>query len=196
MTKIFWTPFLLALFIFCILSPYIVDLATKPTMTLTLPAETTFLPIEEESRVEEESNPFYFLPPEDLRAPFAYLCMKYDLDPEIMFHLISAESNWEVTAKSRANFNGSRDWGLMQLNDNYFDYFSDRYYNGKEFDWSDPVQNMEIGFAHFSHLKDKAHGDYEKALISYNWGRQNLLLAQAGYKKVPRVVLAYVEKIM
>jgi soluble lytic murein transglycosylase-like protein len=119
-------------------------------------------------------QPVYFEVPEKYRTLFAYCCMKYELDPNIMYNLINMESHWNQYRVSPENYDDSKDYGLMQLNSTYFEYFQEVYHDGKPFDWRNVRDNMEIGFAHFKTLVDSWNGDYELALLSYNWGIGNV----------------------
>lgn len=82
------------------------------------------------------------------------------VDPDIIVSIVEQESGFNPKAVSPKNSNGSRDHGLMQLNDKYH----------KLKNPYDPMTNLRYGIKHFKGLLTGAKGDVRKALSNYNAG--------------------------
>jgi soluble lytic murein transglycosylase-like protein len=80
-----------------------------------------------------------------------------DIPIEYVLSIVRIESHFNIYARNY-NENGSIDYGLMQLNSNYF---------GKIYD---PERNLKIGLDHLKWCFDVSNWDYEKALGIYNYG--------------------------
>lgn len=94
-----------------------------------------------------------------------------DIDPELVFALISVESEWKFAPPSK-NRNGTYDYGLMRLNSAFLDDFIWRYGDpGKKYDLKNNVyDNLQIGIRHFALLYRQCKGNALLALYSYNCG--------------------------
>lgn len=82
------------------------------------------------------------------------------VDPNIILAIAEQESGMRNNAISPKNNNGSRDHGVMQLNDKYH----------KLKNPYDPHENIRYGVKHFKGLLAGAKGDLRKALSDYNAG--------------------------
>jgi hypothetical protein len=102
----------------------------------------------------------------DLKALAQEKARRYRIDWPILDRQVQAESSWNPRAVSRS---GAK--GLMQLMDG----------TARDLgvtDSFDPAQNLDAGCRFMRHLLDR-FGDYEKALVAYNWGPGNLQKAIA-----------------
>ena len=82
------------------------------------------------------------------------------VDPDIILAIAEHESGMRNNAKSAKNSDGSRDHGVMQINDKYH----------KLKNPYDPHENIKYGVKHFKGLLAGAKGDVRKALSDYNAG--------------------------
>ena len=103
--------------------------------------------------------------------------------------LIHVESNYNARAINYANSNGSRDYGIAQLNSNYIDEFALRY-GYDSIDPFDPFTALEVAAVHLRTLYDKT-GSWEQAIAAYNCG-----LGRVQQGNIPASTLRYVERIM
>jgi soluble lytic murein transglycosylase-like protein len=85
------------------------------------------------------------------------------VEPELVLSIIRHESNFKVSAVNSRNKNGSKDYGLMQLN-------SDVYGHDKEL--FDIDKNIELGVKNIAWCIEKSEGNLVKALVYYNAGIQ------------------------
>ena len=84
--------------------------------------------------------------------------IKYDIEPSIIKALISAESDWDVTAVSRKGA-----MGLMQLMPSTAEDMQIQ-------NPFDPEQNIEAGTKYLRLLLNRFSGDLELAVAAYNAG--------------------------
>ncbi len=82
------------------------------------------------------------------------------VDPDIILAIAEHESGMRNNAISPKNNNGSRDHGVMQLNDKYH----------KLKNPYDPHENIRYGIKHFKGLLAGTGGDVARALSNYNAG--------------------------
>jgi soluble lytic murein transglycosylase-like protein len=119
----------------------------------------------------------------------AYIAsVQYQIPPHYLTRLIERESNWDHTMVS-SNSNGTKDYGLMQLNDKYYDEFKWRYNHGKDFDPLNIRDSIRIGCKHLSTMF-KHTGTWEKAFSAYNAG-----LSRVRRNDIPTSTKKYVKYI-
>lgn len=87
--------------------------------------------------------------------------LKQNIPVMLAFALAWGESKFNPTAKSELNTNGSRDWGLFQLND--------KIYKWDRTDFFDINKNATIGIKHLAECISKTENAY-LGLASYNAG--------------------------
>ena len=106
----------------------------------------------------------------------------YDVPDTLMASLVFHESSGNPGAES-----GAGAVGLTQLMPG----------TAKEMgvtDRTDPKQSLEGGKKYLKKYVDKYDGDYEKALIAYNWGPGNV--ARKGAENAPEESKAYARKVL
>jgi len=108
--------------------------------------------------------------------------IKYDIPIHISFAIAWHESRFNPTAVSPPNRDGSRDWGLFQLNDSYRNWTQNQFF--------DIPTNVEEGIRHYRWCLDQT-GDIIPALQAYNAGLSRVLQNRA-----PKSTLQYVENIL
>lgn len=116
--------------------------------------------------------------PEDIGRLLVKYAGKYGLPLEVVVRLSEVESNHGEYARSvRTNFDGSYDIGILALNSNFIDYFSQRYFEGvpSEFDPYDPEDNIQTGLAYLAHLNRLTGGNLSSAVAAYNCGYRSML---------------------
>ena len=107
---------------------------------------------------------------------------KYGIPVHLALALINAESQFNPNAKNR-NTDGSIDSGLMQLNSNTFDEYSQK-------QLMNPDTNTTLGLIYLRDMYDRL-GTWEKAVMAYNAGPYRV-----EHGKAPDRTVAYMYKIM
>lgn len=103
--------------------------------------------------------------------------------------LIYTESRFIIDARSPVNQNGTRDYGLMQLNSANYALFK-VYVGGKEYNMSNPACNVHIGAAYLAELY-AMFGNWTQAIAAYNAGAY-----AARNKRVPKSTLEYIKRVL
>jgi soluble lytic murein transglycosylase-like protein len=92
---------------------------------------------------------------------------------------IALEENWALDPLAvHANANGSRDLGVMQLNDSWF-----------RGDWRDPETNIRAGCALVKELMAKPGMNIWQVCVAYNCGYSRML------KKPPDASIEYANRV-
>lgn len=97
------------------------------------------------------------------------LCEEYQLSYSIVNAIIWDESRYQADAVGE-NANGTRDWGLMQLNDVTFDFLSVEVGIHKMEDLLDPKTGLRAGIALLNYDQQWADNDAE-LLMCYQMGQ-------------------------
>jgi hypothetical protein len=94
----------------------------------------------EEIQIEEEQMPEYKLRIDaDLQKHIWNLCKEHEVQYEIVLSIIKLESDFRANLINR-NSDGSKDYGLVQMNNRYLDYHK-KLLNMEEFDPFDSYQS-------------------------------------------------------
>ena len=130
---------------------------------LTPPVEIEPIPGEEEQFDIPEQLPVYYDIPldHDLQDYIRELSEDKNIQMELILAIIETESNFRIEVISKGG-----DYGLMQINSQYHDYFSDKY--GVS-DFLDPYQNIYCGVSILAEHLAK-YENIHRALMSYNMG--------------------------
>ena len=113
--------------------------------------------------------------------------IKYDLNWKIILSVIETESSWDSLAESPK---GAK--GLMQVMPTMSQIYSSLYFNGKEFNLYNPMDNINIG-SRIIYDNISVYG-LEKGLACYNGGpKQARLYAE---DKACKETTNYVTKIL
>jgi soluble lytic murein transglycosylase-like protein len=88
--------------------------------------------------------------------------LRHDIDPEIAFGLVRAESSFRNSATSHVGATG-----LTQLMPRTATWIAP---GTTRADLRDPKKNLDIGFRYLRYLLDKYDGDIRLALLAYNRG--------------------------
>jgi len=114
------------------------------------------------------ASPVVLNVPKGMESHFVDVCLRHDVPIELAWRLIKWESNWNEQAWNR-NTDGSRDLGIMQLNDRWLEEFAQRYRDGAIIDpWMWRV-SMDVGIKHLSVLR-RTIGHWPGAVAAYNVG--------------------------
>lgn len=116
------------------------------------------------------------------------LATEYGIPLGMLARMIAYESGWGQNTVVR-NPNGTKDYGLMQLNGAYLADFAWRYNGGKSFDPLDPEKNLVIGVRHLATLY-RVTGEWRAAVAAYNCGLTRYLSG-----KVPAATGRYIEAV-
>lgn len=117
-------------------------------------------------------------------------CKIYAVPEQYVNRMIDIESGWNCE-KINYNSDGSRDIGLMQLNESYIDYYAQRYFIGYgNIDIMNPEHSIQVGISYLNHLY-KQFGSWNKVFAAYNCGPENVKKNQ-----IPWSTQIYVQKIM
>ena len=112
-----------------------------------------------------------FVYPKKYEAEVKKYARMYDIDEELIFSVIKAESNFDSTAVSKKGA-----VGLMQIMEDTAIWVSDRI-GISDFSESDlylPDKNIEIGAYYLSYLLDMYDDDVQCVLAAYNAGLGNV----------------------
>lgn len=92
---------------------------------------------------------------------------QYGVSPQLALGIASHESAFNPNAVNSANANGTKDWGVMQLNDTTVQTFGVS-------DPLDPQQNIDAGMKLLAQLSAKYNGDPTDILWAYMSGSGNV----------------------
>ena len=108
--------------------------------------------------------------------------------PDIFAKLIKLESNWHPRAVNH-NKNGTKDYGIAQLNSAYLHEFAN-YNEDKKLDPFDPHMAILVAARHLAWLYSQT-GSWEEAVMAYNAG-----LSRVRSGNIPATTRIYAERIM
>jgi len=128
----------------------------------------TFVPV---PAVEVQRTDPYELFPIRYRETIRRVNGDAGIPAEILFRLIDRESGWNERIIGGPNADGSRDLGLMQLNETWIKYFAAVFFSGPagEFDPFNPEHSLEVGMRYLRRLFDVT-GSWLEAVQAYNCG--------------------------
>lgn len=118
---------------------------------------------------------------------------------EIIYKLISHESNWNEKAINSKNTNGTKDYGLGQLNSRYVSLFVEKYakedkHNFDVFNGSHnlkvAVQLLEYNYAYYLKKGYSSDRALSLGIMAYNCGR-----GAVNTRQIPQSTLQYLKKI-
>ena len=166
------------------LSHYIV-MGTLFLVLIVYPILTLFLFNKIDSRInsfetfwlQKNNIDYVYKVPEPYRDIFVYVCNKTKTPYDIVFNLIQLESGWNPKALSRENYDGSRDYGLMQINSTNFKYAETIVFKalGVKYNPYEPYHSMLVGCTLLGELY-KEFKNWENALQAYNCGSTAIYL--------------------
>lgn len=113
--------------------------------------------------------------PDDMQMHTYSLSKEYEVDLEIVYAIMFHESRFIWDVKDNINTNGTRDRGLMQINEINWQWLADI-----GLDVNDPYDNIECGIYMLSYLTNKY--DTTSALMAYQCGEGGMKrLVNSGY---------------
>jgi len=132
------------------------------------PVKTTIPEIEFTLEEEEEIIPEYDIPlDKDIQKYLYDKCKEYNVPYDLALGVIKVESNFNPSLIHK-NSNGSRDYGLFQINTINHQWLSEEL---GITDFLNPYQNIDAGVYMLSQLLKK-YDDEHIVLMSYNMGEQ------------------------
>jgi soluble lytic murein transglycosylase-like protein len=126
--------------------------------------------------------------PEEYTAYLLYMSEKNSVPIWLIARVIEKESSWRDDVVN-ANSNGSYDYGIMQLNSSYLDYYSWKFNDYKVIDYFNPYESIKIGVKYLRFLYEVT-GDWKSAVASYNCG-----LTKVRNNNIPKSTQRYVEDV-
>ena len=96
-----------------------------------------------------------------ISAAIVQKAIEMEVPVNIAFSLVWRESKFNIKNMSPKNKNGSRDWGLFQLNDSYYKWDREQFF--------DVEKNVQAGVAHLEYCLEEMN-DVQLALAAYNAG--------------------------
>jgi len=109
---------------------------------------------------------------------------KNKIDPFFIIAVIKHESNFDSTAIS-SNTNGSKDYGLMQINSNTLPYLANKMgFSPDEKTALDPIRNIKMGTFYLGELSSKFGKNMELIATAYNSGPTRAKSGANNYGKV------------
>jgi len=132
------------------------------------PVKTTIPEIEFTLEEEEEIIPEYDIPlDKDIQKYLYDKCKEYNVPYDLALGVIKVESNFNPSLIHK-NSNGSRDYGLFQINTINHQWLSEEL---GITDFLNPYQNIDAGVYMLSQLLKK-YDDEHIVLMSYNMGER------------------------
>ena len=132
------------------------------------PIKTTISEIEFTLEEEEEIIPEYDIPlDKDIQKYLYDKCKEYNVPYDLALGVIKVESNFNPSSIHK-NSNGSRDYGLFQINTINHKWLSEEL---GITDFLNPYQNIDAGVYMLSQLLKK-YDDEHIVLMSYNMGER------------------------
>ena len=131
--------------------------------------------------------------PRDLARSIVEASVRENYDPLFVTAVIKHESTFNKLAHSSAGA-----VGLMQIIPSTGEYIArleNRSWDGA-LKLREPSYNIELGITYFRYLEDLFRGNREHALIAYNWGPQNLMMALKNKTAIPSSPRQYAQKIL
>lgn len=126
------------------------------------------------------------------RLTVSELCFMYDVPVKLVYNIVLHESGWDPLAVNKYNRNQSIDIGLMQLNSNYIEYFTDLFFSGINFNPYNGHHSLEVGIRYLRFLHDTTN-HWKTAVIAYNYGLSNV--GKPEYR-LPTRVRIYVKNVL
>ncbi|WRS26437.1 transglycosylase SLT domain-containing protein [Oscillospiraceae bacterium MB08-C2-2] len=141
----------------------------------------SYYPVDEETLESKLSPkpfmaPLYDIPLDAELQEYTYsLCQEYNVDYELVLAIMERESRFMVGIRDNVNENGTRDRGLMQINQSNWKWLS-----AQGLDVNIPEDNIEAGVMVISDYVAK-YGE-TNALIAYQCGEARMReLVEQGY---------------
>ncbi len=122
-----------------------------------------------ESYVSNQRNQ-PFPAPEQFRQMLAEVSFQTKVPIVVLCAVASAESDWFPGAVGDVNADGSRDFGLFQLNSKTIPLLKKAYWTSREkFDWRNPEHNMYLGACYLAENYSLL-GSWSKSIMAFNAG--------------------------
>lgn len=83
--------------------------------------------------------------PTEMERCFKDAAEYYKVDEKLLHAVAKVESNFDMKAMNDSNNNGSQDWGIMQINDQWFPVLESRFGISRELVKSDLCVNIHVG---------------------------------------------------
>ncbi len=158
------------------------------------PIKTTIPEIEFTLEEEEEIIPEYDIPlDKDIQKYLYDKCKEYNVPYDLALGVIKVESNFNPSLIHK-NSNGSRDYGLFQINTINHKWLSEEL---GITDFLNPYQNIDAGVYMLSQLLKKYNNEHI-VLMSYNMGERaakNLVSRGIDSSRYSRKVIAIKEEL-
>ena len=109
--------------------------------------------------------------PKEYYSCFVTYCMESDVPIEYATRLIAYESGWNPKFINK-NSNGTKDYGLAQLNSSGLWNLQQWHNDGKPFDPMNWKDNLRIGIKHMRFLYDRNGQSWWASIACYNMGER------------------------
>lgn len=134
----------------------------------------------------EKHNTVASILPENLHYTIPIIIQeseKNNLDPVYVLAVIDKESNFKPNAIN-INTDGSRDMGLMQINEGTLPYLAKALgYSATQETAFDPVKNIKMGCYYLGEHNQRFNGDLYLTATAYNAGQRTALAGRNGYSE-------------
>jgi hypothetical protein len=144
----------------------------------------------EPAPLDPETFPDFTIP-KSYEAIVSEGCQRHSVPEWIAARMIHNECpEWTPQAVGDRNRDGTRDYGLMQINSANIHKFSEWYRHGAHFDPFNARDSIDIGLAHLRWLYEK-YGTWQNAVCAYNAGEWAV-----DHNRIPEATIAYARRIL
>ena len=141
---------------------------------------------------ESKDIQYLTLVPDYLREHVIKYTLENNIPISIFVRLIYFESRWDPNVISIPNTNGTKDYGLAQINGSNIKWFAKCFYYGnEEFNPMNPYHAVEACAKHLRYLNNIFLGNWNKTIKAYNCGVNGVLK-----NRIPKSTMIYADRII
>ena len=133
--------------------------------------------------------------PSELQGAADEAAFQNGIAPDAFASLLWKESRWKPNALGPVLKDGDRAYGIGQIKGSTWNEDIAPILGFAPTDINDPVKNMQGSAYYLGKLLRKYNGDYQTALMAYNWGQGNVARWDGDWSKVPDETVDFITDI-